>query len=651
MKRKIILSLALLFSLFLAGAVLSMIYLLNTTTNLQSVIDLHKVEIIRQDLVINAQAVQSHLYSFGTSFGAELDVIVENVIRLDKSARRCLQCHHEEDIALKLEEMVSLVEQYQDSLSYLITTSANKDRIRLLRLVAIGIGTTILDKTQDMSIIAGKKLQQKTELSLNEIKHSRNVLIATLFLSFFIAVGIAMSMIRMVTEPIYELVNATRHIQNGETGYTTSYRGTGEFGELVRSFNEMSMSLDQSNKKVHKHINNLANLDSVTLTFHSITNETDIYLELARGAADLVGAEQAGFMVVEDNEFVHTYPASGLDLTATEKLRFPREQILKLYDTSNRRAYVNNGDIDSSPTADVDRALNVTNLALVWVRRKGEISGAIRVANKRSGEFTLEDIQSLSILANNVSVALDNASLYNDLRHQMQQIKDAQEQLIQAAKLVAIGEISSNVAHELNNPLTTVLGYIDLLMEEKGHDDLQADLETMKQECLRAKEIIRQLLEFARKRPLKKTRLNIKETLVSVIELVSIQTRDSNIEIKTDFEEDLLISGDSNQLKQVFINIMHNAFHAMEHEGILEINTTFTDEDVRISFKDNGPGITEGDVQRVFEPFFSTKSEKGTGIGLSVSYKIIKEHNGSIEIESIPGQGATFTVVLPKDLS
>ncbi len=649
MKKKIILSLALLFSLFLAGAILSMFYLFKTTTNLKSVINLHKVEIIRQELLINAQLVQSHLYSFGTSFGAELDVIVENVINLDNSARGCLQCHHEENVTLKLEEVVSLVEQYQDSLSYLITTSANEDRVNRLKLVAIGVGTTILDRIRDMSIIAGEKLQLRTTLSLNEVKHSRNVLIATLVLSAFIAIAIAMSMIKMVTEPVYELVKATRHIQDGETGYTTSYRGTGEFKELVESFNEMSISLDQSNKKVHKHISNLSNLDSITLTFHSITNETDIYLEMARGATDLVGAEQAGYMVVEGDEFVHTYPASGLDLAATKKIRFPRDQIMDLYDTTNRRAYVNNSVTGCSPTAEVDRALNVRNLALVWVRRKGEISGAIRVANKRSGDFTPEDIQSLSILANNVSVALDNASLYNDLRNQMQQIKDAQEQLIQAAKLVAIGEISSNVAHELNNPLTTVLGYIDLLMEEKGHEDLQADFETMKKECLRAKGIIRQLLEFARKRPMKMMRLDIKKALISVIKLVSIQIRDSNIEIKTDFEKGVLISGDPNQIKQVFINIIHNAFHAMEQEGILEIRTISNDKDVRISFKDNGPGITEGDVPRVFEPFFSTKSEKGTGIGLSVSYKIIKEHNGIIEVESTYGQGATFTVVLPKD--
>ncbi|KKL99740.1 hypothetical protein LCGC14_1811390, partial [marine sediment metagenome] len=511
MRKRILLSLSLLFSLFLAGSGLSMLDLYNTTTNLQSVINLHRVEIFRQDLVVNAQTVQSHLYSFGTSFGAELDVIVDNVIKLDKSARKCLQCHHEEIIAIRLEEVVSLVEQYQDALSYLITTSANEERVRRLRLVAIGVGSTLLNKAQEMSRIAGEKLKHKTFESLKEIKHSRNVLIATLVLSFFIAITIAMFMIRQITEPIYELVDATRHIKDGELGYTTTYHGMDEFSELVQSFNEMSVSLDQTNKKVHKHITNLSNLDNVTLTFHSITNEADIYLELSRGAADLVGAEQAGYMVLEGDEFVHTFPATGLDLDATSRIRFPREQILDLYETTHRRAYVNNEEISSSPMADVDRTLNVRNLALVWVRSKGQITGAIRLANKRSGGFAAEDIQPLAILANNVSVALDNARLYTDLRRQMQQIKDAQEQLIQAAKLVAIGELSSNVAHELNNPLTTVLGYIDLMMEEKGNGELMQDLDTMKQECLRAKQIIRQLLEFARKSPLEKKNMDIRD--------------------------------------------------------------------------------------------------------------------------------------------
>jgi signal transduction histidine kinase/HAMP domain-containing protein len=648
MKKKILISLAILFSLFFAGTGLSMRYQYNTNSNLQAIIDLHRVEIIRQNLVIKAQTVQSHLYSFGTSFGSELDVIVENVLELDSSAQKCLQCHHKENIAMKIEEVVSLVDQYQDALSYLITTTANKARVERLKTVTIGIGMKLLDRAQEMTVIAGEKLKERTAHSIKEINHSRSVLVFTLVTSFFIAIFIAITMIRQVTEPIYALVDATRHIQSGELGYTTPFKGAGEFAELMRSFNEMSVTLDQSNKKIMKHINNLSNLYTVTLTFHSITSRTDIFRELARGASDLVGAEQAGLMLIEDDEFVHTYPAAGMDLDASKKIRFAKKQILNLYDPTRRRAYINNNDIKSSPTADVDTSLNVRNLMLVWVRQKGEITGLIRVANKKAGDFTAEDVQPLAILANNASVALDNAQLYSDLKSQMDELKNAQEQLIQAAKLVAIGELASNVAHELNNPLTTVLGYVDLLMEEKDKESLATDLQIMKSECLRAKEIVRQLLEFAKKRSLQKQEFDIRKAINDVIELVKIQARGNKIEIRTEFSGDPLLAGDKNQLKQVFINIVNNAFHAMGDKGTLEITVTSDEEKVYISFKDTGPGIKEEVLKRVFEPFFSTKDERGTGIGLSVSYKIIQVHNGTIEVESAPGKGAAFTITLPR---
>jgi len=625
-----------------------MLHLNSTTANLQAVIELHKIEIIRQELVINAQTVQSHLYSFGTSFGPELDVIVDNVIKLDDSSRKCLQCHHDETMTLRLKEVTALVDQYQDSLSALITTTANKQRIESLRAVTIGIGDTILQRSEEMSAIAGNLLKKRTEDSLNEINRSRIILLTTLFLSSILALIIAATMTRQITEPIYELVEATRHIQDGELGYTTSTPASGEFAELVDSFNQMSVSLNKSNKQVKRNIASLSNLYKVTLTFHSITNATDIFRELARGTSDLVGADQVGLMLIEEDEFVHQYPAAGLDMESTKKLRFPKDVILKLYEPSKRHAYIANEMSSDSPSAATDAALNVRNFMFVWIRQKGEIIGLIRVANKRTGDFTSEDVQPIAILANNVSVALENAKLYNDLRMQMKQIKDAQEQLIQAAKLVAIGELSSNVAHELNNPLTTILGYIDLMLEEATDNEMVRDLEVMKNECLRSKGITRQLLEFARKRPLNKQVMDVSKPLKEAISLMEMQTKSSKVNIVTEFGSDLVITGDENQLKQVYLNIINNAIHAMDAEGTLTISTGNIADKVLISFKDTGHGIDTKHLNRIFEPFFSTKQEKGTGIGLSVSYKIIQSHDGTIEVESTKGKGTTFTVALPK---
>ncbi|MFC1549313.1 ATP-binding protein [Nitrospirota bacterium] len=649
MRNKIISSLFILFTLFTAGSALTMLYLYNTTSNLRSVIDLHRVEIIRQDLVINAQTVQSHLYAFGTAFGHELDVIVDNVIDLDDSARKCLSCHHDKEMTQKLKQMISQVEQYQDALSHLITTSANIERVERLKIVAIGIGSVLLDQVQEMALIAGQKLNDKSISSLKEINNSRVILIITLILSFFIAVIIAVTMTRQVTEPIYELLDATRHIKAGELGYTTHYVATGEFKELIDSFNDMSLTLDESNSKIMKHLNNLSNLYSITLSFHSITDESEIFRELAYGAAELVGADQCGLLLLQGDEFIHTYPALGLDRQAAKMFKVPKETISELYSSDSRRAYIINSDLESSPLGSLSSQLYVRNMMLVWIRQRGEVVGAIRVANKRSGDFSQDDVQPIAILANNVLVATENARLYADLKRRMQELQETQQQLVQTAKLAAIGELASNIAHELNNPLTSVLGYTQLIKEEDDLTNIGADLDVIEKECRRAKDIIRQLLEFARSRPLRIKTMDINASLSYVLELVRVQVRKNSIEIVTDFAPDTTIKGDENQLKQVFINIVNNAVQSMEHSGKLSITTHPADSNIIIKISDSGSGMPKDIIGKIFEPFFTTKKDKGTGVGLSVSYKIIKSHSGSIDVESTPGKGTTFTITLPRD--
>jgi signal transduction histidine kinase/HAMP domain-containing protein len=647
MRNKLIFSLLSLFILFLMGSTITMVYVYQTTANLESVINLHRVEIIRQDLVIRVQTVQSHLYSFGSAFGQELDVMVENVLDLDESANQCLGCHHTKDITDRLVEVSSLVKQYQDALSYLVTTSANTERIERLRMIAIGIGTNLLDKAQEMAFIAGEKLKDKTFGYIKEINNSRIILIITLILSFFIALAIAVSMTREITEPIYELVDATRKITSGNLGYITHYKAKAEFGELVDAFNDMSGSLFESNEKIMRNLNSLSNLYTVTLTLHAITNRADIIHEVAYGVASLVGAEQCGLMLLEEDAFVHQTPAVGVDSKSASTLRIPREPLMKHIIPSNRKQLLINGDIGESPCAEADSELSVRNLMLVWVRHKGELTGIIRVANKRSGKFTEEDAHPIAILANNVSVALENARLYDNLRHQMEELQSAQEQLVQAAKLVAIGELASNVAHEINNPLTSVLGYAELIKEETNMESIMRDINVIEKESLRAREIVHQLLEFSRRRSLEIKELDINKTLDNVVDLVTLQVKDTDVVIEKKYDDIPTIKGDENQLKQVFINIINNAIFAMKDKGNLEISTYLHEGDVQISISDTGAGIPKEVLGKIFEPFFSTKKEKGTGIGLSVSYKIIQSHNGSINVQSKEDDGSTFTVSLP----
>jgi two-component system NtrC family sensor kinase len=229
----------------------------------------------------------------------------------------------------------------------------------------------------------------------------------------------------------------------------------------------------------------------------------------------------------------------------------------------------------------------------------------------------------------------------------MKNLKETQDQLIQAAKLAAIGELAATVAHELNNPLTTILGYTELIREEEISEGIKKDLEIIEAECLRARDIVRQLLEFSRKRPLQLIELDINDTLQEVIKFLSPNIKKSSIKLLTEFSPLPNTLADKDQIKQVFLNLINNAVQAMPEGGVLTIKTGIHDSNIFIEVSDTGIGIPKEILPRIFEPFFTTKKEKGTGLGLSISYRIVESHGGKIYVKSQKGKGTTFKVILP----
>lgn len=649
MRKRLIYSLALLFVLFSLGAGLTMVYIYRVTTNLQSVIDLHRVEIIRQNLVINAQVVQSNLYTTGTVFGKELDVIVDNVTALDESAHGCLNCHHSKGMMARLHEVENTVEQYKEAISYLITTTANPERVERLKMVAVGIGDSLLTKTQEMAFIADKGLAAKTVEALNEINNSKIILIATLVLALFIALLIAIVLTKQITTPVYELVNAARMIASGHLGYKTSYQDRTEFGELASSFNAMSTALKGEREKIDRYIEQLSGLYNITLSFYKIADMEDAYKEICRHVADLVKVRQCILILYDDTKqlFVPRTSAYRLDEDAVRILSFSRPKMEELFKFSNGLPIISNDSGNHGCFEPmISDALREKTLLVAWLQRKGEILGAIRVSDKE-GSFSDEDAQLLTILANHMAVARENARLYSSLQDQMSELRDTQEQLIQSAKLAAIGELASNVAHEINNPLTSIIGFTELIKDEGDVNIIKNRLDIIEKESMRARDIVRELLHFARKRPLQLTALNMNEALKDVIPLVESQARMNHVELVEEYGELPETVGDPNQLKQVFINIINNAIFAMTEGGKLTLSTSLQGEYIIIKFKDSGHGIPKDVLRRIFEPFYTTKKDKGTGLGLSISYRIVQEHGGRIDVESSEGQGTTFTIRIP----
>ncbi len=238
------------------------------------------------------------------------------------------------------------------------------------------------------------------------------------------------------------------------------------------------------------------------------------------------------------------------------------------------------------------------------------------------------------------------------LRDSMKQLQAAQEQLIQAEKLSALGEMISGVAHELNNPLTGVMGFAQLLMASKASPEIKQNLERIQREAARCQRIVQNLLGFARGHHPERKLVDTNEILRNTIDLRSYQLKVDNVELKVDLEPKLApVLADPHLLQQVFVNIINNAHQALmevKRPGSLMVRTRQEGGRVRVEFVDNGPGIPQDKLGKIFDPFFTTKEiGRGTGLGLSLSYGIVQEHDGRIHVSSVPGEGATFTVDLP----
>jgi two-component system, NtrC family, sensor kinase len=230
-------------------------------------------------------------------------------------------------------------------------------------------------------------------------------------------------------------------------------------------------------------------------------------------------------------------------------------------------------------------------------------------------------------------------------------VKEAvRHQVTRAEKLASIGRLAAGVAHEINNPLTGVLTFSHLLREKPNMDEQdREDLDLIIRETSRAADIVRGLLDFARERPVLMEPLSLNDVVRRTVRLIANQKKFEKITIDELLHEDLPeVRGDMNQLQQVLLNLSLNACTAMPNGGKLTVRTGVTGDRVFLKVRDTGCGIKPELLDRIFEPFFTTQDVgKGTGLGLSVTHGIVEQHSGELEVESVEGEGSTFTIYLP----
>jgi diguanylate cyclase (GGDEF)-like protein len=269
-RRKIVLSLLVLFACSTTGAALAVYYIGSTTAEVTRLSEFHRIEEMRKRLIITIQAAQSDLYTARTSLAERVDVITENVANLDAAAARCSTCHHNPEIAGRIERTQRLIGDYESALSYYITASANRERIATLEADAAALGDTLLETTEEMALQASERVEQITAESMRHFDQARIILTVTILLTFMVAVGIAVQLTRSITRPIEALVQATRAIAAGELGFSLAVKDKNEFGELAAHFNAMSARLRDSYSALQGEIEERKNAEARLLhdAFH-----------------------------------------------------------------------------------------------------------------------------------------------------------------------------------------------------------------------------------------------------------------------------------------------------------------------------------------------------------------------------------------------
>lgn len=600
MKKKIILSFLLLFLLFLTGIAITLYIVNKTTLSLDNLLALHKVEIIRQELVINVQTVQSNLYTSGTLFGKELDVIIDNVLKLEDRVYTCTDCHHEPDVDKDLVGLQELTEQYKEALSYFITSTADKHRIGRLQSIAADIGDMIIADSQQMALAANDTLRRRTAEAQEKVKKSKQILAITLAFSLAIVIAIALSLINSISKPVIELLEATRKIRKGELGYISSYGGRDEFGELMESFNDMSVSLSLNNEKILSHMHR---------------NQT------------ILQTSTDGFMLVDEDGMLADVNPALCAMTG-----YSREEIFAIRFVELIEA------VSSSRQSILDT-----------VKQAGSLTTQVNLKTKSGGTVAGEMSATFA--------ELEHRGNYFCFIRDITGRKKMEEELLKGQKLESLGVLAGGIAHDFNNLLTGIIGYVDLAMKTVAPDDkVHGWLGSAKKASVRAQNLTQQLLTFSRGgEPIKK--------LLSIRELIEESTgfvlSGSNVKCEYEYSGDLWqVKADKGQLGQVIQNIILNGAQSMQSGGTIGVhaenivvgeNTSLPlvpGNYVKMIFTDKGSGISKNDLVKIFDPYFSTKPS-GNGLGLTICHSIVSKHRGTITVESKPGVGTTFAIYLP----
>ncbi len=526
------------------------------------------------------------------------------------------------------------------------------------------------------------------DVAFSDIRRMRWIIVVASASFLVLLLLAAMLISRRITRPLRTLTAGAQAVGSGDLGHRIEIQSNDEIGTLAGSFNQMAKDLDTTQKRMveaeraaalqtftEAKVEQLKQLSRLGLLITTESSMEGLVEKTPVMAKDITGASLAALVVFSENDSYveHVTHTQTTDSTSIEKMmRDPvfLEPLTQGHSINYEPRAI--GPYSDQPAAQqYQKFKNI--LAVPLYAETGDVAGAITIINSANDKsFAQEDQELLQIIAGYISAALQKLHKEDGLQRSEQkalnaveELRLAQQQLIQAQKMESIGNLAGGVAHDFNNLLTPIMGYAQLGMMAltPGQEHLRTSLLEIQSAAERASNLTRQLLAFSRRQIIEPKVINL-NTLVLNMEKMLRRLIGEDVEFSTISASHLQsVKVDPGQIEQVLMNLVVNARDAIPLGGSIKVDTANVTLDleysrthpevtpgeyVSLGVSDNGTGIPDEVMEHIFEPFFTTKEEgKGTGLGLATCYGIAKQNEGHIAVYSELGQGTTFKIYLP----
>lgn len=414
-----------------------------------------------------------------------------------------------------------------------------------------------------------------------------------------------------------------------------------------------------------QNMKKLAALNSIATTVSQSLDLNEILRTALDKVQEVMGMDASEIMLLEDGKH---YIAARNGLPPS--LGDAAQELVRIVMVSGRPQMIDNLTTEPLLAASDASPNGFQSLVSVPLRAKDKQLGIMNIYARRQTSLDPEDLDLLTSIGHQMGVAIENAQLFTDLDQAYRDLARTQAELVRSAKLSAVGELAAGIAHEIANPLAAIIVDTASLLEDIDPSNMAYEsAAAIQRASLRARKVIRNLLDFSRQEEFEFQPGDINGTINTALSLIAHQIMASHIRLSKDLAPNLpLVMVSPHHLEEVWINLLTNARDAIptDRDGEIQISTRLAEaaspavaapayveaegavQPVQVIISDNGSGIPPDRLEKIFEPFYTTKGPgKGTGLGLFICYEIIKRHNGTIAVDSQPGEGTTFTITLP----